>query len=155
VGSKGESRAKNKWDVSTVGQSAPLEVYLTFPSEVHQEERAAECHNTPVPGDSAECCSVTEIRTYCYFTLVQLAVLIPKPNHWISYYKLPLPVYLIHFNVISHGSDAVCTKPSGITSQKAINSTLTTLRTLTLNYHLSLSYKTFPLKKFCVLFSPL
>jgi len=38
-----------------------------FPNEAHQEERAAACqnNNTPVPGDIAECRSVSTIRTYC------------------------------------------------------------------------------------------
>lgn len=73
-----------------------------------------------------------ESRTYCYFTLVH-------------------PVHLIHLN-ISNGllrSDVVSTKLHDITPQKAIN---LTLRTSTLNYHLSSSYKTFPRNKSHVLF---
>jgi len=41
---------KIKWDISVVGQSALLEVYVTFPSEAHQEEQAVHNHNTPDPG---------------------------------------------------------------------------------------------------------
>jgi hypothetical protein len=38
-----------------------------FPSEAHQEERAVDSqNNTSVPGDTAECCSVDEMGTYCY-----------------------------------------------------------------------------------------
>jgi len=92
-----------------------------------------------------------ESRTYCFFTLVQPAALIPKHNHWISHYKSPQPVHLIHLNIIRNGllRYDVSTKLHGITPQKAIN---LALRTSTLSYQLSSSYKTFPRKKSHVLF---
>jgi hypothetical protein len=52
-----------------------------------------------VPGDIAECCSVSETRSYCS---LEHAALIPNPNHWISQYKYPQPLLiLICSNVIS------------------------------------------------------
>jgi hypothetical protein len=61
-------------------------------------------------------------------------------------------VHLIHLNTISTGllrSDVISTKLHGITPQKAIH---LALRTSSLSYHLSSSYKTFPRKKSHVLF---
>jgi hypothetical protein len=64
-----------------------------FPSEAHQEQRATDCQNRkPVPGDIADCCSVSEIRTYCY---LELAAVISKPNRWISRYKFPQPLLIL------------------------------------------------------------
>ena len=65
--------------------------HWNFPSEAHQEEREDDRqNNATVSGDIAECCSVGEIRSYCY---VELAAVIPEPNHWISRYKFPQPLF--------------------------------------------------------------
>jgi hypothetical protein len=71
-----------------------------FPSEAHQEQQAADRQkNKPVPGDNAQCCCVSETRTDCY---LDLAAVIPNPNHWISQYKYPQSLLiLICSNVIS------------------------------------------------------
>jgi len=62
MGSGGNGITGNRWDVSGAGQSAPPEVYVLFPRQVHQEESAADRQSDRfVPGDTAECCSVSEI----------------------------------------------------------------------------------------------
>ena len=63
----GKDRTENKWGVSGTGQSAPPEVYIIFPREAKYEESAANRHNNdrPVPGDTAECCSVSEMGICC------------------------------------------------------------------------------------------
>jgi hypothetical protein len=64
MGNGGKDRTENKWAVSGAGQSAPLEVYyVIFPREAHYEESAAnrQSNDRSVPGDTAECCSVSEI----------------------------------------------------------------------------------------------
>ena len=45
------------------GQPAPSEVYLIFLRKVHHEESAADrqSDDRSVPGDTAACCSVSEI----------------------------------------------------------------------------------------------
>jgi hypothetical protein len=54
----GNSRTENKRDVSDVGQYAQLQDWRIKKSE--QPDRQ---NNTSVPGDIAECCSVSDIRT--------------------------------------------------------------------------------------------
>jgi hypothetical protein len=63
MGNGGKDRTVNKWDVSGAGQSAPPEVCVTFPREAYHEESAAyrQSSDRYVTGDTAECCSVSEI----------------------------------------------------------------------------------------------
>jgi len=63
MGNGGKDRTENKWDVSGAGQSASPEVCVIFPREAHYEESAAnrQSNDRSVPGDTAECCSVSEI----------------------------------------------------------------------------------------------
>jgi len=63
MGSGGRGRTENRWDESGAGESAPPEVYLLFPRLVQKEESAADrqSDDRSVPGDTAECCSVSEI----------------------------------------------------------------------------------------------
>jgi hypothetical protein len=70
MGSSGKGRSENRWDASGAGQPAPPEVYFMFPLLIHQEESAADrqSDDRSVPGDTAECCSVSEISNWCYFT---------------------------------------------------------------------------------------
>jgi len=62
--------------------------YVIFPREAHYEESAAYRHSNDrsVPGDTAQCCSVSGISMYCYFTR---APLIPAGQ-----YQLPQPCTL-------------------------------------------------------------
>ena len=97
---------------------------VIFYSHVQKKKEWATDHknnNTPVPGDTAECCSAREIQFHVTLHPLQHAALTPKSSHWISHSKLPQPLYLVWFNVISYrllGSDAVSTKLHSITSQK-------------------------------------
>lgn len=62
VGGNGKCKTEKKWNVLGMGQSARLEISKW----THQEERAVDRqNNTTVPGDTAERCSVGEIKTYC------------------------------------------------------------------------------------------
>ncbi len=56
MGSGGKGRTENRRDVSGAG-------HLHHWKEVHQEESAADhqSDDRPVRGDTAECCSVSEI----------------------------------------------------------------------------------------------
>lgn len=94
------------------------------PSEAHQEPAADRQNNTPGAGDTAQCCSVSEIGTYCYLTPTSTCSSNPKAYHWISQYKLAQPLFTSTiFNIISLGllrSDAVSTTLHSITRRKAI-----------------------------------
>jgi len=85
MGNGGKDRTENKWDVSGTGQSSPPEVCVIFPREAHNEESAAYRHSNDrsVAGDTAQCCSVSGISMYCYFTRAHL---IPAGQ-----YHLPQP----------------------------------------------------------------
>ena len=63
MGSGGKGRTENRRYVSGAVQAAPPEVYLIFPQQIHQEESAADrqSDDRPVPGDTAACCSVSNI----------------------------------------------------------------------------------------------
>jgi hypothetical protein len=59
VGNSRKSRTENKRDVSDVGQSAQLQDWRIKKSEQPDRQN----NKTSVPGDTAECCSVSEIKT--------------------------------------------------------------------------------------------
>ena len=56
------SLSENRWDVSGAGQSAPPEVYLIFPKYI-KKSAADRQSDRSVPGDTAECRSVSDISS--------------------------------------------------------------------------------------------
>jgi len=56
LGSGGKGRTENRWDISG-GQSAPSEVSHIFTASTSRSQS----DERSVPGDTAECCSVSEI----------------------------------------------------------------------------------------------
>ena len=62
MGSGGKGRTENRWDVSGAGQPAPTEVYLKFQSTyIKKSATGCQSDNRSILGDTAECCSVSEI----------------------------------------------------------------------------------------------
>ena len=64
--SGGKGRTENRCDVSGAGQSAPPEAY--FQGKYIESAADRRGNDRFVPGDTAECCSVSEISISCYFT---------------------------------------------------------------------------------------
>ena len=60
MGSGGKGKTENRWDVSGAGQSATPEVYISTVSTSRSQQLTVRA-TTSVPGDTAECCSVSDI----------------------------------------------------------------------------------------------
>jgi len=60
MGSGGKGKTENRWDVSGAGQSATPEVYISTVSTPRSQQLTVRA-TTSVPGDTAECCSVSDI----------------------------------------------------------------------------------------------
>ena len=54
--SGGKGKTENRWDVSGAGQSATPEVHISTVSTSRSQS-----DDRSVPGDTAECCSVSDI----------------------------------------------------------------------------------------------
>ena len=59
MGSGGKGKTENRWDVSGAGQSATPEVYISTVNTSRSQQLTVTA--TSVPGDTAECCSVSDI----------------------------------------------------------------------------------------------
>ena len=60
MGSGGKGKTENGWDVSGAGQSATPEVYL-HGKYIKKSAADRQSDDRSVPGDTAECCSVSDI----------------------------------------------------------------------------------------------
>ena len=56
----GKGRTENRLDVSCAGQSATSEVFISTVSTSRSQQLTVRA-TTSVPGDTAECCSVSDI----------------------------------------------------------------------------------------------
>ena len=99
VASSGDSKDENKMGYISCGAVCIARSICYIPKwSTSRRASSAQSQHT-WSWCTVDCCSVSESRTYCYFTLVQPVALILKRNHWISHYKLPQPVHLIHLNM--------------------------------------------------------
>jgi len=60
MGSGGKGRTENRWDVSG-GQSTPSKESYFHGKHIKNSQRLTVRATTSVPGDTADCCSVSEI----------------------------------------------------------------------------------------------
>jgi len=61
MGSGVKGKTENRWDVSGAGQSATPEVYISTVSTSRSQQLTVKSDDRSVPGDTAKCCSVSDI----------------------------------------------------------------------------------------------